>query len=76
MAVKKLSVALSEGVARRAAAAARRRGLSLSSWLNAAAEHALLVESGLKAVAKWESEHGALTQAELDQADAVLDGRG
>jgi uncharacterized protein YaeQ len=71
--VKKLSVALDESVAGRASEAAERHGLSLSAWLNAAAERALLLEAGLAAVAEWEAEHGALTADELAWADSVLD---
>jgi hypothetical protein len=75
MAVKKLSIALNESVASGAASAAARTGISLSAWLNAAAERALLVENGLAAVAEWETENGELTDAELAWADSVLDGR-
>jgi hypothetical protein len=73
MAVKKLSVALDGKVAEAAAVSAERQGLSLSAWLNRAAENALAIEEGLAAVAEWEAEHGALTSAELAAADAVLD---
>lgn len=58
MAVSKLSVAPSETVARQASAAASRRGLSLSTWLNESAQNSLRVEAGLAAVAEWEAEHG------------------
>lgn len=71
--MRKLSVALDEGVAEAASVSAERQGLSLSAWLNRAAENALAVEEGLAAVAEWEAEHGALTAAELAAADAVLD---
>jgi hypothetical protein len=74
MGVRKLSVALDEQVADAAAASAERLGLSLSAWLNRAAENALLIEDGLVAVAEWEAEHGALTAEELRAADAALDG--
>ncbi len=74
MPVRKLSVALDESVAVEAANAAERHGVSLSAWLNAAAERALVVEAGLAGVAEWESEHGALTADELAWADTVLDG--
>ena len=74
MPVRKLSVALEEGVADRAAAAAQGRGLSLSAWLNRAAENALALEDGLAAVREWEAEHGSFTAAERARADAVLDG--
>ena len=73
MGVKKLSVALDDRVARAASASAERHGLSLSAWLNRAAESALAIEDGLAAVAEWEAEHGALTAEELREADAILD---
>jgi hypothetical protein len=71
--VRKLSVALDGDVAAAAYVAAQRRGLSLSSWLNEAAENALQIELGLLAVAAWEAEHGAFTAAELEAADRILD---
>lgn len=73
MSVRKLSIALDEQVADAAVASAERHGLSLSAWLNRAAENALAIEDGLAAVAEWEAEHGALTATELSAADAVLD---
>lgn len=73
MGVKKLSIALDERVADAAAASAERHGLSLSGWLNRAAQSALAVEDGLAAVAEWEAEHGAFTAEEIAAADAVLD---
>lgn len=47
--------------------------MSLSAWLNSAAEQALRVEAGLAAVRDWETDHGALTNAELEWADEILD---
>lgn len=73
MVVRKLSVALDESVAERAAVAAERHGLSLSAWLSAAAGRALVVEDGLAAVQSWEDEHGDLTDEELVWADTILD---
>ena len=73
MSVRKLSVALDDAVARAAAASAKREGVSLSAWLDRAAREALAIEDGLRAVAKWEARHGALTPAELASADAILD---
>lgn len=72
MSVRKISVALNEGTAEAAAEAAARRGVSLSSWLNQAAERALRIEEGLRAVQAWEAEHGALTAGELAAADRFL----
>ncbi len=71
--VKKLSVALDESVAEGASSAARRSGVSLSAWLNAAAQRALIVENGLAAVADWEAEHGEFSTHELAWADTILD---
>lgn len=73
MGVRKLSVALDERVAQAAAASAEQQGLSLSAWLNQAAENALSIEDGLAAVAEWEAAFGPLTAQELAAADAVLD---
>jgi hypothetical protein len=70
--VRKISVALEESTAAAAAAAAARHGVSVSSWLNQAAERALRIEAGLLAVAAWEEEHGALTATELAAADRFL----
>jgi hypothetical protein len=73
MPVRKLSVALEESVVARATVAARRHGVSLSAWVNAAAELALTRETGLDAIAEWESEHGELSEDELAWADSVID---
>ncbi len=72
MVVKKLSIALEQSVARGASSAARRSGVSLSAWLNAAAERALIIENGLAAVSEWEAEHGELSTSELAWADTIL----
>lgn len=72
MAKRKVSVTLSEEVAQAAADAAARRGVSLSCWLNAAAERALVLEAGLAAVREWEAEHGELAPEELTWADDIL----
>jgi hypothetical protein len=40
-------------------------GVSVSSWMTAAARRALKIRDGLAAVAEWEAEHGSLTAAEL-----------
>lgn len=72
MPVRKISVALDEHTAKAASDAAARNGVSLSSWLNQAAERALRIEQGLRAVQSWEAEHGALTVDELAFADRFL----
>jgi hypothetical protein len=73
MAVKKLSVALDDAVAQEVALAADRAGVSVSAWLNHAAENELAIEAGLGAVREWEAEHGELTAEELAAADKLLD---
>ena len=70
--VRKISVALETSTADAAAETAARHGVSLSSWLNQAAERALRVEAGLLAVQAWETEHGPLTANELGAADRFL----
>ncbi|MHB8313307.1 MAG: hypothetical protein ACYDD0_08420 [Candidatus Dormibacteria bacterium] len=42
--------------------------MSISAWMTNAARQALLVRAGLRAVAEWEADHGALTEAELADA--------
>lgn len=73
MGVRNLDVALDEKIAAAATASAAQQGLSLSAWLNHAAENALALEDGLVAVAEWEAEHGTLMAHELAAADAALD---
>jgi hypothetical protein len=73
MPVRKLSVALEESVAASASRAAQTAGVSLSAWLSRAAVHQLALERGRRAVVAWERDHGALTDEELRDADAVLD---
>ena len=73
MTVKKLSVAIDEDVATKAALSAAAAGLSLSAWMNRAASDALAIERGLDGVRAWEAENGELTSAELTDADRILD---
>lgn len=73
MTVRKLSVALDDSVATAAAEAAAGAGMSLSAWLNRAAENELAIGRGLAAVSEWESEHGELSAEELAAADKLLD---
>jgi predicted transcriptional regulator len=73
MAVRKLSVALDESVADRVARAAARSDMSVSAWLNQAAENELALEAGLEAIREWEADHDELTPEELAAADSLLD---
>ena len=52
---------------------ARAAGIPLSAVLTEAAQQWLTVRRGLRAVGEWEVENGALTDAELAEADALLD---
>jgi hypothetical protein len=64
----KLAITVDADVHDRVRDAAAAEGLSVSAWMTSAARRALLVRDGLAAVADWEAEHGALTEAELDAA--------
>lgn len=64
----KLAITVDADVHDRVLDAASAEGLSVSAWMTSAARRALLVRDGLAAVADWEAEHGALTEAELSAA--------
>jgi hypothetical protein len=69
----KLAVTVDADVHSRVLDAAEAEGKSVSAWITQAARRALLVRDGLAAVAEWESEHGALTPAELAAARARVE---
>jgi hypothetical protein len=64
----KLAITVDADVHDRVLDAAAAEGVSVSAWMTRAARRALLVRDGLAAVAEWEAEHGALTEAELAAA--------
>jgi hypothetical protein len=64
----KLAITVDADVHDRVLEAAAAERLSVSAWMTSAARRALLVRDGLAAVADWEAEHGALTEAELSAA--------
>ena len=64
----KIAVTVDADVHAKVLDAAEAEGTSVSAWITAAARRALLVRDGLAAVAEWEAERGALTQAELEAA--------
>jgi hypothetical protein len=70
----KLAVTVDADVHAKVVEAAAAEGTSVSAWITAAARRALLVRDGLAAVAEWEAEHGALTEAELEAARARIEG--
>ena len=64
----KLAITVDADVHDRVLDAAAAEGVSVSAWMTKAARKALLVRDGLAAVAEWEAEHGALTEAEVTAA--------
>lgn len=64
----KLAITVDPDVHERVIAAARDDGVSVSAWMTGAARRALLIRDGLRAVAEWEAENGALTDSELEGA--------
>jgi hypothetical protein len=64
----KLAITVDPEVHAQVLAAANEEGTSVSAWMTNAARRALLVRDGLRAVAEWEAEHGALSDAELAAA--------
>jgi len=70
--VTKRSVSLADEVARAVEAAAREDGVSFSAWLSTAAERQLRIRQGLRGVAQWEAEAGALTAEEIAAGEALL----
>lgn len=64
----KLAITVDPDVHAGVVVAASEEGLSVSAWMTNAARKALLVRDGLKAVAEWEAEHGALSEQELADA--------
>lgn len=69
----KLAVSVDAEVHAKVLKAAEAEGTSVSAWITAAARRALLVRDGLAAVAEWEAEQGALTEAELEAARARIE---
>src|SRR3954466_12457562 len=69
----KLAITVDADVHAKVLDAAEAEGASVSAWITAAARRALLIRDGLAAVAEWEAEHGAPTQAELEAARARVE---
>lgn len=64
----KLAITVDPDVHAGVVRAATREHKSVSAWMTEAARRALLVRDGLAAVAEWEAEHGAFSEAELARA--------
>jgi hypothetical protein len=73
MSVVKRSVSIDADVAAAADAAAAEDGVSFSAWLSEAAEGRLRVREGLRGVAEWEAQAGALSRDERAAGEALLD---
>ncbi len=64
----KLAITVDPDVHEGVRQAAEAEGVSVSAWMTDAARRALLARDGLAAIAEWEAEHGAFTEAELGAA--------
>jgi hypothetical protein len=64
----KLAITVDPAVHEQVLAAAASEGISVSAWMTRAARRALRIEDGRRAVAEWEIEHGAFSEAELADA--------
>lgn len=56
--------------------AAEKEGTTVSAWLADAARRQVQMLGLAQLVAEWEAENGAFSEAELAEADAVLDAAG
>jgi cytosine/adenosine deaminase-related metal-dependent hydrolase len=72
VATKKVTITIPEETHSKASALAKRAGLPFSTWLAQTAEHEVRVQEGLDAMREWETEHGALTEAEVASAESQL----
>ena len=73
MGVEKMSVSFDLELGEAIRASAGRGDQSVSAWLAEAARHRLRLEALGDALAAWEERFGALTGAELAEADRLLD---
>ncbi|MCL2849733.1 MAG: hypothetical protein FWE61_06780 [Micrococcales bacterium] len=73
MSVVKKSVSLDSRLAEQVRQAAADEGVSFSTWLAVAASDQLTLRAGRTALAEYEAEAGALTDAELAEGGRILD---
>lgn len=73
MGVEKMSVSFELELGEAIRNSARAAGQSASAWLAQAARDRLRLDALEDAVAAWEHEHGALTEAEVARAEATLE---
>jgi hypothetical protein len=70
---RKRSISMPPDLDQQIEAAAERAGLSYSGWLAATARKEFIIQRGLKAVAEFERDHGALTADELREGERWAD---
>jgi hypothetical protein len=75
MGVEKMSVSFDLELGEAIRAAATDGHQSVSAWLAEAARDRLRLEALGQAVSSWEQEFGSLTDAEIAEADRLLDGQ-
>ena len=75
MGVEKMSVSFDLELGEAIRSSANDAHQSVSSWLAEAARDRLRLEALGQAVASWEHEFGSLTDAEVAEADRILQGR-
>lgn len=73
MGVEKLSISFELELGEAVRASATDAGQSVSGWLAAAARDRLRLEALGQAVGAWEQRFGALTEAEVAEAQAALE---
>jgi len=74
MGVEKMSVSFDLALGEEIRASATRSGQSVSAWLAESARDRLRLDALGDAVAAWGQEHGPLTEAEVADAELVLQG--
>ena len=73
---QKLAITVDQDVHAKVLRAANEENMSVSAWMTEAARRALRTREGLAAVAAWEAEHGAFTDAEMRAARERVSGGG
>lgn len=73
MGVEKMSVSFDLDLGEAIRRSAEREGLSVSAWLARSARDRLRLEAMGVAISAWEERFGALTDAELADAEKLLD---
>jgi len=74
MGVEKMSVSFDLALGEEIRASATRSGQSVSAWLAESARDRLRLDALGEAVSAWGQEHGPLTEAEVADAERLLEG--